>query len=85
MAALGLMTPLRAMAAIVQRMVPELADDTILLNRFPLFAPVSFVFEETLRLPGYYRGREAAVRMLLMLRPLHAAMPAWEPPARDIQ
>ncbi|MDX2167454.1 MAG: AMP-binding protein, partial [Deltaproteobacteria bacterium] len=40
---------LRAMAAIVQRMVPELAQDTILLNRFPLFAPVSFVFEEALR------------------------------------
>lgn len=40
---------LRAMAAIVQRLVPELAEDTILLNRFPLFAPVSFVFEETLR------------------------------------
>ncbi|MFO1397641.1 MAG: GNAT family N-acetyltransferase [Burkholderiales bacterium] len=42
-------------------------------------------FEETLRIPGYYLGREAAVRMLLVLRPLHAAMPAWEPPARDIQ
>lgn len=43
---------LRAMGAIVHRMVPELADDTILLNRFPLFAPVSFVFEEALRLAG---------------------------------
>lgn len=40
-------------------------------------------FEETLRVPGYYRGREAAVRMLRVLRPLHAAMPAWQPPARD--
>ena len=37
------------MAAVVHRMVPELAEDTILLNRFPLFAPVSFVFEEALR------------------------------------
>ncbi|MFN8641025.1 MAG: AMP-binding protein [Candidatus Binatia bacterium] len=40
---------LRAMAAVVHRLVPELAQDTILLNRFPLFAPVSFVFEEALR------------------------------------
>ncbi len=43
------LTELRAMASIVQRSVPELAQDTILLNRFPLFAPVSFVFEEALR------------------------------------
>jgi len=43
---------LRLMAAIVVRMVPELAQDTILLNRFPLFAPVSFVFEEAMRLAG---------------------------------
>jgi phenylacetate-coenzyme A ligase PaaK-like adenylate-forming protein len=43
---------LRAMAAIVHRMVPELAHETILVNRFPLFAPVAFVFEETLRMAG---------------------------------
>jgi phenylacetate-CoA ligase len=43
---------LRAMAGVVRRMVPELGDETILLNRFPLFAPVSFVFEEALRLAG---------------------------------
>ncbi len=43
---------LQAMAVRVQRMVPELASDTILLNRFPLFAPVSFVFEEALRRAG---------------------------------
>src|SRR5262245_34924797 len=43
---------LRRMAAIVVRMVPELKQDTILLNRFPLFAPVSFVFEEAMRLAG---------------------------------
>ncbi len=40
----------RRMAAVIQRMVPEMSADTILLNRFPLFAPVSFVFEEMLRL-----------------------------------
>ena len=40
------------MAAIVRRMAPELSRDTILLNRFPLFAPVSFVFEEALRQAG---------------------------------
>src|SRR6185295_20226913 len=43
---------LRRMAAIVVRMVPELERETILLNRFPLFAPVSFVFEEAMRLAG---------------------------------
>jgi len=37
------------MGAIVCEMVPELSEPTILLNRFPLFAPVSFVFEEALR------------------------------------
>jgi phenylacetate-CoA ligase len=42
----------RQMAAIIHRMVPELAEDTILLNRFPLFAPVSFVFEEAMRRAG---------------------------------
>jgi phenylacetate-CoA ligase len=46
------LSELRAMAAIVHRMVPELAHDSILLNRFPLFAPVAFVFEEALRLAG---------------------------------
>jgi phenylacetate-CoA ligase len=40
------------MGAIVQEMVPEMAAPTILLNRFPLFAPVSFVFEEALRRAG---------------------------------
>jgi phenylacetate-CoA ligase len=43
---------LRAMAAVVVRMAPELQHETILLNRFPLFAPVSFVFEEALRQAG---------------------------------
>lgn len=42
-------------------------------------------FEETLRVPGYYRGRETAVRMLRVLRPLQPATPAWKPPARDTQ
>jgi phenylacetate-CoA ligase len=40
---------LQQMGAIVCEMVPELAEPTMLLNRFPLFAPVSFVFEEALR------------------------------------
>ncbi|MBM4265110.1 MAG: phenylacetate--CoA ligase family protein [Deltaproteobacteria bacterium] len=40
---------LREMASYVHRMVPELDEETVLLNRFPLFAPVSFVFEEALR------------------------------------
>ena len=42
----------RLMAARLQRMVPEMSSDCILLNRFPLFAPVSFIFEDALRLVG---------------------------------
>lgn len=40
-------------------------------------------FEETLRVPGYYRGRETAIRMMRMLRAPGAALPAWRPPAPD--
>jgi len=40
------------MGAVVHDMVPELSRPTVLLNRFPLFAPVSFVFEEALRRAG---------------------------------
>ena len=40
------------MGAVVHAMVPELSTPTLLLNRFPLFAPVSFVFEEALRHAG---------------------------------
>ncbi len=46
------LSEVQAMGAVVRRMVPELAGETILLNRFPLFAPVSFVFEEALRQAG---------------------------------
>jgi phenylacetate-CoA ligase len=46
------LSELRAMAAVVYRMVPELSQQSMLLNRFPLFAPVSFVFEEAMRLAG---------------------------------
>ena len=37
-------------------------------------------FSETLRLPGYYRGREAAIRMLRLLRPPGLTLPRWSPP-----
>jgi ribosomal-protein-alanine N-acetyltransferase len=40
-------------------------------------------FDETLRVPGYYRGREAAVRMIRLLRAPNAATPAWRPPTLD--
>jgi phenylacetate-CoA ligase len=43
---------IRRMGDLVHDMVPELRDETILLNRFPLFAPVSFVFEEAMRAAG---------------------------------
>jgi ribosomal-protein-alanine N-acetyltransferase len=39
-------------------------------------------FSETLRLPGYYRGRETAIRMIRVLRPPQANPPVWRPPAR---
>lgn len=39
-------------------------------------------FAETLRLPGYYKGRKAAVRMIRVLRAPGVAAPAWRPPAR---
>jgi len=37
-------------------------------------------FTETLRLPGYYRGRETAVRMIRVLRPPNAVAQRWSPP-----
>ena len=37
------------MGRVVSELVPELQEPTMLLNRFPLFAPVSFVFEEAMR------------------------------------
>jgi ribosomal-protein-alanine N-acetyltransferase len=42
-------------------------------------------FGETIRVPGYYRGREAAVRMLKLLRAPNLALPAWRPPTLDRQ
>ena len=39
-------------------------------------------FSETLRLPGYYRGRETAIRMIRVLRPPYATAPVWSPPKR---
>jgi ribosomal-protein-alanine N-acetyltransferase len=38
---------------------------------------------ETLRVPGYYRGREAAVRMIRVLRNPQLPLPAWQPPTLD--
>ncbi len=40
-------------------------------------------FAESMRLDGYYRGRETAVRMLRMLRTPGRAAPAWAPPPRS--
>jgi ribosomal-protein-alanine N-acetyltransferase len=38
-------------------------------------------FTEAFRLPGYYRGRETAIRMVLALRSSNQALPRWKPPA----
>jgi phenylacetate-CoA ligase len=43
---------IQRMGALVHAMVPELSTPTVLLNRFPLFAPVSFVFEHALQHAG---------------------------------
>jgi ribosomal-protein-alanine N-acetyltransferase len=40
-------------------------------------------FEESLRIEGYYQGRENAVRMIRMLRAPTAALPPWAPPPRQ--
>ena len=37
-------------------------------------------FAETVHVPGYYRGRESAVRMLRMLRPPGLTTATWQPP-----
>ena len=40
-------------------------------------------FTETLRLEGYYRGRETAIRMMRLLRRPGIAPPTWTPPTID--
>ncbi|MFO1304071.1 MAG: GNAT family N-acetyltransferase [Burkholderiales bacterium] len=40
-------------------------------------------FTETLRVPGYYRGRESAIRMMRLLRTPGGTVPAWRPPTFD--
>jgi ribosomal protein S18 acetylase RimI-like enzyme len=40
-------------------------------------------FAETLRLHGYYGGRETAIRMMRLLRPPGLAPQTWRPPPSD--
>jgi ribosomal-protein-alanine N-acetyltransferase len=40
-------------------------------------------FTEAWRMPGYYRGRETAVRMMRVLRVPGATVPLWRPPTLD--
>jgi [ribosomal protein S18]-alanine N-acetyltransferase len=40
-------------------------------------------FSETLRLAGYYRGRETAIRMLRVLRSAATSVVNWRPPTLD--
>ena len=40
-------------------------------------------FVETLRMPGYYRGKESALRMIRMLRAPGVANVKWRPPMID--
>ncbi|HVN83611.1 MAG TPA: AMP-binding protein [Candidatus Binatia bacterium] len=43
------LTEVRMLADTLCSMVPELSEGAILLNRFPLFAPASFIFEQALQ------------------------------------
>jgi ribosomal protein S18 acetylase RimI-like enzyme len=47
---------------------------------YALYRALGFV--ETLRVPGYYRGRETAIRMILMLRGGRLLALPWSPPPR---
>jgi phenylacetate-CoA ligase len=76
----------RLMAARLQRMVPEMSSDCIMLNRFPLFAPVSFIFEDALRMVGACHVAAGNVswdvpftRALDFIRRLHVTMLASLP------
>jgi [ribosomal protein S18]-alanine N-acetyltransferase len=40
-------------------------------------------FSETFRIPGYYGGREAALRMIRMLRTPGIVTAPWRPPTQD--
>jgi len=42
----------------------------------------SMGFSETLRVPGYYRGRETDILMIRMVRVARLALPYWQPPSR---
>jgi ribosomal-protein-alanine N-acetyltransferase len=42
-------------------------------------------FEQTLRIAGYYRGRETAIRMMRLLRTPGLVPLAWRPPTLDKQ
>lgn len=39
-------------------------------------------FTETIRVPGYYRARETAIRMIRVLRDPNLTVPPWQPPIR---
>lgn len=56
----------------------ELIDDNAAARAFYR----SIGFSETFRLPGYYRGRKTALRMVCVLRAPGARAPEWRPPAR---
>ena len=43
----------------------------------------SMGFTETIRVPGYYGGRETALRMIRLLRAPGAATFDWRPPKQD--
>jgi len=40
-------------------------------------------FTETLRVPGYYAGRETAIRMMRLLRAPDVVAPSWRWPTLD--
>lgn len=56
----------------------ELLEDNVSARAFYR----AMEFAETMRLPGYYRGRKAAVRMIRLLRLPGARPDPWRPPSR---
>ncbi len=68
-----------ALVAGVASVHVELRADNV--PAFALYRALGF--NETLRVPGYYRGKETAIRMIRMLRVSRPALLAWQAPPRD--
>lgn len=87
--------PTRQRQGIARRMIAWLVESTLTAGMMSIHVELradnqpaytlyrALGFAETLRVPGYYRGRETAVRMIRMLRAPGVAAEAWRPPTLD--